>query len=98
MKREKRLTKRERRGGEPARPALPAAANSESSAPHIHCIACGRHIDAHEFDGISPSAMYLTCDHKSRFPSCSECQVTARYLISEHDRTGNAIAAAQAWH
>jgi hypothetical protein len=93
MKREKRTTKRERKAHNPPAPRPPVA-----EGQHIHCIACGRHLDAQEFDGATATAMYLECDHKSRFPSCSECQVTARYLIAEHDRTGNPVAVAQAWH
>lgn len=92
MKREKRLTKRERRALDPARPAAP------QGGAHIHCIACGRHIDPPEFTGTSPKAVYLACEHNSRFPACLDCQVTARYLIAEHDRTGNPVATAQAWH
>lgn len=91
MKREKRLTKRERRALDPSRPVANAGG-------HIHCIACGRHIEPQEFSGVSPSAVYLACDHNSRFPSCADCQVTARQLIAEHDRTGNPVMTAQAWH
>jgi hypothetical protein len=92
MKREKRLTKRERRALDPNRPSGP------QGNAHIHCIACGRHIDPPEFTGTAPKAVYLACEHNSRFPSCVDCQVTARYLIAEHDRTGNPVSAAQAWH
>jgi hypothetical protein len=93
MKREKRMTKRERRALDPQRPAGPQGNNA-----HIHCIACGRHIDPPEFSGPTPKSVYLSCEHNSRFPACADCQVQARYLIAEHDRTGNAVAAAQAWH
>ncbi|MFZ5897457.1 MAG: hypothetical protein ACOY0T_40780 [Myxococcota bacterium] len=93
MKREKRLTKRERRALEPNRVTGP-----QGAAAHIHCIACGRHIDPPEFTGPTPKAVYLSCEHQSQFPSCVDCQVTARYLIAEHDRTGNPVSSAQAWH
>ncbi|MGC4088446.1 MAG: hypothetical protein QM756_11230 [Polyangiaceae bacterium] len=93
MKREKRLSKREKRALDPNRPVGPQGGNA-----HIHCISCGRHINPPEFGGTSPTAVYLTCEHQSRFPACTDCQVNARYLIAEHDRTGNAVAAAQAWH
>jgi NAD-dependent SIR2 family protein deacetylase len=93
MKREKRTTKRERKAESPT-PAQPQAGQGQ----HIHCIACGKHLDAQEFSGATATALYLTCDHSTRFPSCAECQVTARYLIAEHDRTGNPVATAQAWH
>jgi hypothetical protein len=93
MKREKRLTRRERKDQDPTR-----ADRLKRAQPHIHCVACGRHMESEEFGGTSPRAVYLTCDHGSQFPSCTECQVTARYLIAEHDRTGNPIAKAGAWH
>ncbi len=89
MKREKKLTKRERKALNPARPA--------PQAQHIHCIACGRHIDAGEFDAPA-SATMLRCDHGSRFPSCVTCESQSRELIKEHDRTGQNIQVAGAWH
>lgn len=93
MKREKRLTRREKKEQDPTR-----AERLRHAAPHIHCVACGRHMEPEEFSGISPRGVYLTCDHGSRFPSCAGCQVTAQYLIAEHDRTGQPIAKAGAWH
>ena len=94
MKREKRLSKRERRALDPST----SSAKADGHAQHIHCIACGRHLDAAEFTGPTPTAVSLQCDHKSMFPACRDCQVNARYLISEHDRTGNPVAVAEAWH
>ena len=93
MKREKRLTKRERLALDPNRPK-----RATGGGAHIHCISCGRHIEPAEFLGVAPTAVYLVCDHKSSFPACAECQVAARYLIAEHDRTGNPVASASAWH
>lgn len=93
MKREKRLTKRERQAGDPTR-----SQRKQQDAAHIHCIACGRHLEPFEFTSMPPQAVYLVCDHESRFPSCADCQVTARYLIAEHDRTGNPVQAVAAWH
>ncbi|HWA74996.1 MAG TPA: hypothetical protein VG937_21805 [Polyangiaceae bacterium] len=93
MKREKRLTKKERLALDPNR-----AQRVNASAAHIHCISCGRHIDPPEFNATPPTALYLVCEHKSSFPACTECQVAARYLIAEHDRTGNPVASASAWH
>ena len=90
MQRTKRLTKRERKD------LTPRVANPQ--AAHIHCIACGRHLDAEEFSAASPSASYLICDHGSRFPACTSCEITARGLIAEHDRTGKPVSQAQAWH
>jgi len=91
MKREKRLTKREKKeqaGG--------GGHNHEQG--HIHCIACGRHINPSEFSQASPTATVITCDHKSQFPACTNCEVTARYLVAEHDRTGKPVNSAAAYH
>jgi len=93
MKREKRLTKREQKSNDPKRPQ-----QKGQGGQHIHCIACGRHMEPAEFSTMPPKAVYLVCDHDARFPSCAECQVTARYLIAEHDRTGNPVQAVSAWH
>jgi hypothetical protein len=93
MKREKRLTKRERKDADPTRET-----RVNRPAEHIHCIACGRHIEPKEFTSFPPKSVYLQCDHKHDFPSCAECQVTARYLIAEHERTGSPVQVAQAWH
>ena len=90
MKREKRLTKREKKeqGG--------GGHNHEQG--HIHCIACGRHIDPSEFSQVPPGAIVITCEHKSQFPSCTNCEVTSRYLVAEHDRTGKPVNTAAAYH
>jgi hypothetical protein len=90
MKREKRLTKREKKelsGG-----------GSTHEHGHIHCIACGRHIDPSEFTTAPQSAMVITCEHKSQFPACANCEVTARHLVAEHDRTGQPVKTASAYH
>ncbi len=55
-------------------------------------------MEPEEFNGLSPRGVYLTCDHGSQFASCAGCQVTAQYLIAEHDRTGQPISKASAWH
>ncbi len=91
MKREKRLTKRERKaaGGGGPKP---------HDHTHIHCIACGRHIDPSEFGAVPPSATIIVCQHKSQFPACTGCEVTARYLVEEHDRTGKPVNQAPAYH
>jgi hypothetical protein len=90
MKREKRLTKKERKeqsGGE-----------HHHDQAHIHCVACGRHIDQKEFQTKPATAMMITCAHGSQFPSCTGCEGTSRYLIDEHDRTGKAVNQAPAYH
>ena len=90
MKREKRLTKREKKeqGG----------GGHKHEQGHIHCIACGRHIDPSEFSQNPPTGVVITCDHKSQFPACAGCEVTARYLVAEHDRTGQPVKSAAAYH
>lgn len=90
MKREKQLTKRERKALAAPKPAAP------QRSQHIHCIACGRHIEPGEFQ--SADAVMLRCDHGSTFPSCNECMAQSKALLAEHDRTGQAVRSAQAWH
>jgi hypothetical protein len=89
MKREKRLTKRERK-------ALDA--DDHHDHQHIHCIACGRHIDSHEFSASPPTAQILACEHGSKFPTCSACVPASKKLLQEHDRTGQPVKTAGAWH
>jgi hypothetical protein len=91
MKRQKRLTKRERKALAPARPA------ATHQHQHIHCVACGKHLDAAEFD-VQGTATWLQCLHRSRFASCVECTDISMRLLAEHDRTGQPVQAAQAWH
>ncbi|RYZ07977.1 MAG: hypothetical protein EOO73_09760 [Myxococcales bacterium] len=90
MKREKRLTKRERKEQ--------SGGGQKHDQGHIHCIACGRHIDPNEFAAAPPSAIVITCEHKSQFPACATCEVTARYLVAEHDRSGKPVNTAAAYH
>ncbi|HMY19419.1 MAG TPA: hypothetical protein PKA58_24010 [Polyangium sp.] len=91
MKREKRLTKRERKALTPAK-----VGGEHTHNHHIHCVACGRHIDAHEFS--SGDAVMIACKHQSTFPSCVECRPRTVELLAEHDRTGQAVRTAAAWH
>ena len=93
MQRKKRPTKRERKEADPA-----SALRAQANAPHIHCVSCGRHLDPPEFTSSPPTAVYIVCQHRSRFPACSSCQIQARYLVEEHDRTGKPVQTAQAWH
>ena len=92
MKREKRLTKREQKTAKGPRPGAPQAQNQ-----HIHCVACGRHIDAVEFQAPA-RAVLLRCRHGSQFPSCVECTTSSQAALDEHDRTGQAVRTAGAWH
>ena len=91
MKREKRLTKRERKaaGGE---------AGHQHEHGHIHCIACGRHIEPSEFSDSPPTARILACQHGSKFPSCADCVERGQAILDEHDRTNKPVKAAEAWH
>lgn len=92
MKREKQLTKRERKALAPPRPG---AKGTESQ--HIHCIACGRHIDRQEFQPAG-TAKLVRCQHGSTFASCVECEERTIALLAEHDRTGQPVKTAGAWH
>jgi hypothetical protein len=92
MKREKRLTKRERKVLVPPRPG-----NNPEQEKHIHCIACGRHLESTEFDDPATATM-LRCQHKSTFPACVACATQAQMLLAEHDRTGQPVKTVGAWH
>lgn len=92
MKREKRLTKRERKALEPRRQTQP-----QGEPQHIHCVACGRHIDPAEFSPPQ-AAKVIRCQHGSQFATCLECEPKAVALLAEHDRTGRPVQAAGAWH
>lgn len=92
VKREKQLTKRERKALKGPKP------NQPHQHQHIHCIACGRHLDEHEFTAAPPTAAMIRCRHGSQFPSCVECRNVSQGLLDEHDRTGQAVQTAAAWH
>ena len=93
MKREKRQTKKEKKA---ARPQV-ATSGRDQGEEHIHCIACGRHLDPSEFDDPK-TATIVTCEHKSSFPSCVGCVTPAKALLAEHDRTGKPVKTAGAYH
>jgi RNA polymerase-binding transcription factor DksA len=92
MKRQKKLTKRERKAQSPGRP------QAAGQHQHIHCIACGRHIDPAEFSVSPITATMITCQHGSQFASCVTCTVQSQLLIDTHDRTNLPVKAAQAYH
>ena len=96
MKREKRLTKKERKKLSPATPST-ASAGGHQHHGHIHCIACGKHLDAEMF-GEPDGAAFLRCDHGSDFPHCVGCTLKAAELVKEHDSTGKPVKKAAAWH
>ena len=100
MKREKRLTKREAkalRGPSPAARPAQAAGGGHDHNKHIHCIACGKHLDPSSF-GEPNGATFTRCDHGSDFPHCVACADKAKALIVEHDRSGKPVQTASAWH
>lgn len=94
MKREKRLTRRERKamtGGSPS------GHTHDHGEQHIHCIACGRHLDLEEFEDPA-TAKLIRCNHGTEFPSCVACEANSRVLIEAHDRSGQPVRTASAWH
>lgn len=94
MKRQPKLTKRERKALSPARPQQQ---QHQHQHQHIHCIACGKHLDPENFEAPA-TATVITCDHGSNFPSCVACMPKAIALVKEHDRTNQPVQTATAWH
>lgn len=90
MKRQKRMTKREKKASE--------GGGHQHQHQHIHCIACGRHLDPDEFSASPPTANIIACQHGSKFPVCSDCVEAGKRLLAEHDRTGQPVKTADAWH
>lgn len=88
MKKQKRLTKRERKVLE----------GKKVQARHIHCIACGRHLDPAEFSRSPVTARYISCLHGSKFAVCAACVGAGQELLAEHDRTGAPVQVASVWH
>ncbi len=93
MKREKQLTKRERRALKGPAPAH----QHQHQHQHIHCVACGRHLGEAEFNAPA-TAVQLRCAHGTAWASCTGCTQRARELLATHDRTNQAVVAAEAWH
>lgn len=89
MKRQKRLTKRERKA---------SGAEHTHDHQHIHCIVCGRHIEPSEFSSSPSTAKIIACQHGSKFPTCAACVEPGQRLLDEHDRTGQPVKTASAWH
>lgn len=92
MKREKKPTKRERKAEKGAGPAGKA-----TEQQHIHCVACGRHLDPAEFNAPA-TAVGVFCQHNSQFASCTACVERTKQLLAEHDRTGQPVKMASAYH
>lgn len=98
MKREKRLTKKERKALSPAAAqAAQAGGQQGHHHGHIHCIACGKHLDPDMF-GEPDGAEFLRCEHGADFPHCVACGDRAKTLVAEHDRTNKPVKKAAAWH
>ena len=95
MKREKKLTKKERKAIDPRTQVETGGGHHHHQ--HIHCTSCGKHLDAVQFTGQA-TATWVTCDHGSRFASCTGCLEQTRVLLAEHDRTGEPVRQASAWH
>jgi len=91
MKRKPQLTKKERK-------ALAGPKSPQGQHQHIHCIACGVHLDPSEFEPPRSSATVIRCQHGSSFPACTGCVQIAQQLLAEHDRTGQPVKTASAWH
>ncbi len=94
MNRKPKLTKREKKALGPPRPAQAA---SPTGHGHIHCVACGKHLDPSDFQAPA-TATVIRCDHGSEFPSCTKCLVKSTALVKEHDKTNSPIRSATAWH
>jgi hypothetical protein len=95
MKRKPKLTKREKKALAGPRPAQ--AASSTERHGHIHCIACGKHLDEEDFEAPA-TATTITCDHGSSFPTCVKCMPKSIALVKEHDQTNRPVRSATAWH
>src|ERR1700712_3438735 len=100
MKREKRTTKKERKA---AQAVISTSGASRAAKPgahdhkHIHCIACGKHLDPSSF-GEAGGPSFYRCPHGSDFRHCAEHEVVAKQLVDEHDRTGKPVQSVSAWH
>ncbi len=94
MKRAPRLTKKERKALSP-KPIMDAGDHHHH---HIHCTACGLHLELDMFEETPPTAVWMRCDHGSEFASCAEHAEKTKELLAEHDRTGQPVKQASAWH
>ena len=102
MKRTKKLTKKERKALNAATNPRAAAAPSrphqhEHEHQHIHCIVCGKHLDPDAF-GEAGGPEFYRCQHGSDFAHCAEHAARAKVIVDEHDRTGQPVQIASAWH
>ncbi len=86
----KRLTKKERKALE--------GKGTSGTPQHVHCISCGAHLHEHQFTGRPATARWVKCQHGSRFGSCESCVEETVRRLAFHDRTGNPVETAAAWH
>ena len=94
MKRKPKQTKREKKALAGPRPARAAPVKGTG---HIHCIACGKHLNETDFEAPA-TATTITCDHGSKFPSCTKCLTKSIALVKEHDEGNTPVRSATAWH
>ncbi len=97
MKRKPKLTKREKKAMSPPKPAADRNAVAGAGSGHIHCVACGKHLEPEDFEAPAVAAV-ITCDHGSKFASCTKCLAKSTALVKEHDATNKPVRFAQAWH
>jgi hypothetical protein len=90
----KTLTKRERKALEGRGPS----GSPKHQAQHIHCVACGAHLDESQFTSTPPTARYVRCQHGSRFSCCAGCVQEAMRRLDDHDRNNRPVQIAEPWH
>ena len=117
FQREKRLTRKEKQALHGVGPRPPATSTSFAAQgielepglndqSHVHCVACGRHLDTvgelrARNGAMRPGGTPWTtvrCAHGSTFQACEACVPQARVLLADHDRSGADVRAAAAWH
>lgn len=94
MKRKPQLTKREKKALQPKRPVQQQHTHNHQ---HIHCIACGKHLEESDFEAPA-TATTITCEHGSTFPTCVKCMTQSMALVAEHDKTNQPVKVAPAFH
>ena len=97
MKRAKKLTKKERKALNATTGPRFVAEPHDHAHGHIHCIACGKHLEPDEFGEPGGPAFYR-CQHGTDYAHCAEHEAQARAAVDEHDRTGQPVQGAAAWH
>jgi hypothetical protein len=92
VKRQPRVTKREKKKLAPQ-----ATTHADEHHDHIHCTACGKHIEVEDFDAPA-TALWLKCQHGSEFSACVGCKDVTQRMLDEHDRTGEPVKFAPSFH